>query len=81
MAALLIVEDDLKTNEAICEYLKPAGHTVIPAYDGEKALQLFRENRLHDKALFHGAAGKADHRAPAPERTNDSAAKGVLRGG
>ena len=46
MATLLIVEDDLKTNEAICEYLKPAGHIVIPAYDGERALQLFKENRI-----------------------------------
>ncbi|MCI8319068.1 MAG: DNA-binding response regulator, partial [Lachnospiraceae bacterium] len=25
MATLLIVEDDRKTNEAICEYLKSAG--------------------------------------------------------
>ena len=46
MAVLLIVEDDLKTNEAICEYLKPAGHTVLPAYDGKNALQLFRANRV-----------------------------------
>ena len=46
MATLLIVEDDLKTNEAICEYLKPAGHAVIPAYDGEMALQLFRQNSV-----------------------------------
>ena len=46
MATLLIVEDDFKTNEAICEYLKPAGHTVIPAYDGEKALRLFRESQV-----------------------------------
>ncbi len=46
MATLLIVEDDFKTNEAICEYLKPAGHTVIPAYDGEEALQLFKKNRI-----------------------------------
>ena len=44
MATLLIVEDDRKTNDAICEYLKPAGHKVIPAYDGGEALQLFREN-------------------------------------
>ena len=35
MATLLIVEDDRKTNDAICEYLKPAGYKVIPAYDGE----------------------------------------------
>lgn len=46
MATLLIVEDDRKTNEAICEYLKPAGHTVIPAYDGGEALQLFRQNPI-----------------------------------
>ncbi|MCM1048149.1 MAG: response regulator transcription factor [Clostridiales bacterium] len=41
MATLLIVEDDRKTNEAICEYLKSAGHNLIPAYDGSDALQLF----------------------------------------
>lgn len=41
MAALLIVEDDTKTNEAICEYLKSTGHTIVPAYDGATALQIF----------------------------------------
>lgn len=41
MAAILIVEDDRKTNEAICEYLKSAGHDVISAYDGAGALQIF----------------------------------------
>lgn len=46
MATLLIVEDDRKTNEAICEYLKPAGHTVIPADDGAEALELFRQNSI-----------------------------------
>ncbi|MCI8275162.1 MAG: response regulator transcription factor [Lachnospiraceae bacterium] len=46
MATLLIVEDDRKTNDAVCEYLKPAGHKVIPAYDGGEALQLFRENGI-----------------------------------
>ena len=46
MATLLIVEDDRKTNDAICEYLKPAGHKVVPAYDGGEALQLFRENSI-----------------------------------
>ena len=46
MATLLIVEDDKKTNEAICEYLKPTGHTVIPAYDGREALQFFRQNSI-----------------------------------
>ncbi len=46
MATLLIVEDDCKTNDAVCEYLRPAGHTVIPAYDGGEALQLFRQNNI-----------------------------------
>ena len=46
MATILIVEDDHKTNEAICEYLKPTGHTVIPAYDGGEALQLFAQNSV-----------------------------------
>lgn len=46
MATILIVEDDLKTNEAICEYLKPAGHTLIPAYDGKEALRLFSANGI-----------------------------------
>ena len=41
MAALLIVEDDRKTNEAICEYLRSAGHEIILAYDGDEALQIF----------------------------------------
>ncbi|MDE5679046.1 MAG: response regulator transcription factor [Lachnospiraceae bacterium] len=46
MATLLIVEDDHKTNAAICEYLKPAGHNVIPAYDGGEALKIFQENNI-----------------------------------
>ena len=41
MATLLIIEDDKQTNEAICEYLKSAGHKLIPAYDGAAALELF----------------------------------------
>ena len=43
MATLLIVEDDRQTNEAICEYLKAAGHKLVPAYDGASALQLFNQ--------------------------------------
>ena len=46
MAKLLIVEDDKKTNEAICEYLKSAGHETIPAYDGAEAIQIFREKKI-----------------------------------
>jgi len=46
MALLLIVEDDKYTNEAISEYLKSAGHSIVSAYDGEEALQLFLENEI-----------------------------------
>lgn len=46
MATLLIVEDDMKTSEAICEYLNCAGHEAIPAYDGAAALRLFQEERI-----------------------------------
>lgn len=46
MATLLIVEDDKQTNEAISEYLKSAGHKIIPAYDGADALQLFNEGNI-----------------------------------
>lgn len=45
MALILIVEDDKKTNEAICEYLKSAGHETIPAYDGAEAIHIFREKK------------------------------------
>jgi two-component system response regulator VanR len=41
MATLLIVEDDQRTNEAVCEYLKAAGHAALPAYDGAQALEIF----------------------------------------
>ncbi|BCJ94890.1 DNA-binding response regulator [Anaerocolumna cellulosilytica] len=38
MARLLVVEDDKKTNEAVCEYLRSTEHEAIPAYDGQQAL-------------------------------------------
>ncbi len=46
MATILIVEDDVKTNDAVCEYLKSAGHKIIPAYDGESALRIFDTNKI-----------------------------------
>lgn len=46
MATLLIVEDDKQTNEAICEYLKSAGHKMIAAYDGIEALHLFNQGNI-----------------------------------
>lgn len=46
MAALFIVEDEIKTNEAIWEYLKSAGHKLIPMYDGASALQSFDKCKI-----------------------------------
>lgn len=41
MANILVVEDDILTNETVSEYLRDMGHTVAQAYDGEQAMQLF----------------------------------------
>lgn len=41
---LLVVEDDRDTNDGICEYFREAGYEVTPAYDGEKAVNLARQN-------------------------------------
>ena len=46
MATILIVEDDIDTNEAICEYLQEAGHTTIPAFDGDEAITLFAAQKI-----------------------------------
>lgn len=46
MAVLLIVEDDKKTSEAICEYLAAAGHKILAAYDGDEALQIFKKDSI-----------------------------------
>ena len=45
MAKILIVEDDKRTNEAICEYLKPTGHEIVSAYDGDEAVTGNRQDR------------------------------------
>lgn len=46
MATLLIVEDDIDTNEAVCEYLQDAGHNTISAFDGDEAITLFSDNKI-----------------------------------
>ena len=46
MATILIVEDGIDTNEAVCEYLQEAGHTVIPAFDGDEAITLFSAQKI-----------------------------------
>ena len=46
MAKILIVEDNIDTNEALSEYLQEAGHEIISAYDGTDALELFSQNTV-----------------------------------
>ena len=46
MTSILIVEDEKNTNEAVCEYLKSLGYKVLSAYDGEEALQIFKQNDI-----------------------------------
>lgn len=41
MAKILVVEDDLTTNNLVNDYLTDAGHTVLSAYDSLSALKLF----------------------------------------
>lgn len=43
MAKILVVEDDVATNNLVCDYLTDAGHTVLSAYDGPEALDFFRQ--------------------------------------
>lgn len=46
MATILIVEDDIDTNEAVCEYLQEAGHSTVSALDGDEAIKLFSEHKI-----------------------------------
>ena len=52
MATLLIVEDDIDTNEAVCEYLQDAGHHTMSAFDGDEAMTLFSENKIDLVVLY-----------------------------
>lgn len=44
MAVLLVVEDDVVTNEAICKYMESAGHTAFLVSDGEQGLAMAKSN-------------------------------------
>lgn len=46
MATILILEDEKDMNEAICEYLKTAGHETLPAFSGYSALTLLKDNNI-----------------------------------
>ena len=59
MATILIVEDDIDTNEAICEYLQEAGYTTIPALDG-------------GEAVLHGDFEETHCRSVTPEQSTST---------
>lgn len=46
MAKILIVEDDVTTNDLLSDYLTDAGHTIFSAYDGQEALNCFRQESI-----------------------------------
>lgn len=46
MKKILVVEDDLGTNQVIEEFLADAGYQVIPALRGDDALELFFDKKI-----------------------------------
>ncbi|MCT4606146.1 MAG: response regulator transcription factor [Marinisporobacter sp.] len=44
---ILVVEDDKDINNLICNTLKKTGYKVDAAFDGEEALQKFKESNYH----------------------------------
>lgn len=46
MAKIMIVEDDVTTNNLVSDYLADAGHTIFSAYDGLEALRNFQQESI-----------------------------------
>ena len=46
MAAIMVVEDDRQTNDAVSEYLSTLGYQIFSAYDGDEALHLFEQRNI-----------------------------------
>lgn len=46
MYTILVVEDDINTNEGICEYLNNTCYKAIAAFDGDEALTLFVQEQV-----------------------------------
>ena len=44
MAKILIIEDDINTNEAVSEYMKALGHITFSAFDGENGIYIAKGN-------------------------------------
>lgn len=51
MKTVLVIEDELKLNEIICDYLKEAGYNTLSAYDGELAMALFETENIEGVIL------------------------------
>ncbi len=45
MAKILVVDDEPNIREVVSLYLRQEGHAVVPAADGEEALELYRQSR------------------------------------
>lgn len=45
MAKILVVDDEPNIREVVGLYLRRDGHTIVPATEGEEALELFRQTR------------------------------------
>jgi two-component system response regulator ResD len=45
MATILVVDDDANIREVVGLYLRRGGYAVVPAADGEEALELYRQHR------------------------------------
>lgn len=46
MKSILVVEDDKRTNEIICDYLEMNGYRVLCAYDGRSALGILESEDI-----------------------------------
>lgn len=46
MERILVVEDDRRMNEIICDYLEMEGYGVIAAYDGVEAMDIFEKESI-----------------------------------
>lgn len=47
MYNILVVDDEKEITDAIEIYLKNQGYTVLKAYDGNEALEIFRKEEIH----------------------------------
>jgi len=46
MKRILIIEDDKRMNEIVCDYFEIEGYKVFQAYDGVQGLELFQANDI-----------------------------------